>query len=104
MSQSQPRISQHLKQLCGADLLERFRDGHFVYYRVPLGNRQAAQRRRLFALLPANEPQFEKDFQKLCELRAAQGVAVPEQERRVRAQTAPRIDRADRIDATWRPS
>ena len=33
--QSQPRISQHLKQLCAADLLERFRDGHFVYYRVP---------------------------------------------------------------------
>ena len=41
MGQSQPRISQHLKQLCDAELLERFRDGHFVYYRVPLGSRQA---------------------------------------------------------------
>lgn len=80
MSQSQPRISQHLKQLCSADLLQRFRDGHFVYYRVPLNSGQAAQRRRLFALLPANEPQFEIDFRKLCELRAAQGVAVPEQD------------------------
>ena len=57
MRQSQPRISQHLKQLCAADLLERFRDGHFVYYRVPLGSEQAAQRRPLFALLPANDPQ-----------------------------------------------
>ena len=54
MAQSQPRISQHLKQLCDAGLLERFRDGHFVYYRVPLGSEQAAQRRRLFALLPAD--------------------------------------------------
>ena len=80
MSQSQPRISQHLKQLCGADLLERFRDGHFVYYRVPLSNKQAAQRRRIFGLLPADEPQFERDFEKLCELRAARGVAVPEQD------------------------
>ena len=31
---SQPRISQHLKQLCAVDLLERFRDGHFVFYRA----------------------------------------------------------------------
>ncbi|MGI9220212.1 MAG: metalloregulator ArsR/SmtB family transcription factor [Woeseiaceae bacterium] len=80
MRQSQPRISQHLKQLCAAGLLERFRDGHFVYYRVPLGSEQAAQRRRLFALLPANDPQFEKDFEKLCDLRVAQGAVVPEQD------------------------
>lgn len=80
MSQSQPRISQHLKQLCAADLLERFRDGHFVYYRVPLNNKQAAQRRRLFSLLPADEPYFERDFEKLCELRAAKGIAVPQQD------------------------
>ena len=35
MAQSQPRVSQHLKKLCDTGLLERFRDGHFVYYRVP---------------------------------------------------------------------
>jgi ArsR family transcriptional regulator len=80
MGQSQPRISQHLKQLCGAGLLERFRDGHFVYYRVPLDSGQASQRRRLFALLPDDEPAFERDFDKLCDLRAKQGMAVPEQE------------------------
>ena len=80
MAQSQPRISQHLKQLCGAGLLERFRDGHFVYYRVPLSSEQASQRRRLFALLPGDEPEFDRDFDKLCELRIAQGIAVPEQD------------------------
>ena len=80
MVQSQPRISQHLKQLCDAGLLERFRDGHFVYYRVPLGSEEAAQRRRLFALLPQDEPVFEQDFDKLCQLRADRGVAVPEQD------------------------
>ena len=77
MAQSQPRISQQLKQLCDAGLLERFRDGHFVYYRVPLGSAQAAQRRRLFALLPADEPAYERDFEKLCALRKEQGMAVP---------------------------
>ena len=80
MAQSQPRISQHLKQLVAAGLLERFRDGHFVYYRVPFSSGQAAQRRRLFALLPADEPQFDRDFDKLCALRAAQGLAVPAQD------------------------
>jgi ArsR family transcriptional regulator len=80
MGQSQPRISQHLKQLCDAGLLERFRDGHFVYYRVPLASGQAVQRRRLFALLPSDEPAYENDFDKLCRLRAEQGLAVPEKD------------------------
>jgi len=69
MSQSQPRISQHVKQLCEAQLLERFRDGHFVYYRMPMGGEQASSRRRLLTLLPEDEPLFEKDFGKLRRLR-----------------------------------
>jgi len=77
---SQPRISQHLKQLCDAGLLQRFRDGHFVYYGVPFGGAQAASRRRLFALLPQDEPTFEQDFDRLCALREAQGSALPEQD------------------------
>jgi SAM-dependent methyltransferase len=80
MAQSQPRISQHLKQLCDAELLERFRDGHFVYYRVPLGNEQAAHRRRLFALLPTDEPAYERDFDTLCGLRVEHGLAVPDKD------------------------
>ncbi|MDH3305350.1 MAG: metalloregulator ArsR/SmtB family transcription factor [Gammaproteobacteria bacterium] len=67
--QSQPRISQHLKQLCAADLLERFRDGHFVYYRVPTKGADPLARRRLLALLPADEPQFAKDTERLRTLR-----------------------------------
>ena len=67
--QSQPRISQHLKQLCAADLLERFRDGHFVYYRVATKGVDPLGRRRLLALLPADEPQFAKDTVRLRTLR-----------------------------------
>ena len=68
--QSQPRISQHLKQLCAADLLERFRDGHFVFYRVPTKGANSLTRRRLLALLPDDEPQFARDSERLRELRA----------------------------------
>src|SRR5262245_9659943 len=34
LEQSQPRISRHLKVLCDAGLLDRFREEHWVYYRV----------------------------------------------------------------------
>ena len=66
---SQPRVSQHLRQLCDAGLLERFRDGHFVYYRVASGGGDAAGRRRLLSLIPGNEPQFARDARKLREQR-----------------------------------
>ena len=67
---SQPRVSQHLKQLIGENLLERFRDGHYVFYRVPFNDDHAVARRRLLALLPDDEPQFARDVEKLRQLRA----------------------------------
>lgn len=70
MNQSQPRVSQHVKQLCAVGLLERFKDGHFVFYRVRDESDNATTRRRLLALLPANEPQFAKDATSLRALRA----------------------------------
>ncbi len=74
--QSQPRISQHVKQLCAASLLGRFKDGHFVFYRVPTEGKAAVTRRRLLALLPDDEPQFAKDLAKLRTLRSHAGRAL----------------------------
>lgn len=71
LSLSQPRISQHLKTLCEAGLLERFRDGHFVYYRVPVRGDDAATRRRLLELVPQDEPVFGADAERLRLLRGA---------------------------------
>jgi ArsR family transcriptional regulator len=34
IGQSQPRVSQHLKMLCDAGLLDRFREGSWVFYRA----------------------------------------------------------------------
>lgn len=73
LSQSQPRVSQHLRQLCDAGLLERFRDGHFVYYRVPLVERDSRSR-RLLSLLPDGGEEFDRDIARLRSLRGAPGV------------------------------
>ena len=75
-SLSQPRVSQHLKQLIAADLLERFRDGHFVYYRVPSNGPEMLARRRLLSLLPEEEPEFARDVEKLRKLRGEHGTAL----------------------------
>ncbi len=66
---SQPRVSQHLKALADAGLIERFRDGQFVYYRTATEGTRAAEQRRLLALLPSDEPQFEADRDALRALR-----------------------------------
>ncbi len=66
---SQPRVSQHLKQLCDVGLLERFRDGHFVYYRLPAGGRQSSLRRKLLALIPSDDADFAVDRERLRSLR-----------------------------------
>ena len=77
---SQPRISQHLKALIGADLLERFRDGHFVYYRVPANAGNATARRKLLALLPDDDPHFARDLDKLRKLRGDETIEPAETE------------------------
>ena len=80
---SQPRVSQHLKALIDAGLLERFRDGQFVYYRVPTNDPDVAARRRLLALLPDDEPEFARDLEKLRKLRGGDAVenAMGEEDR-----------------------
>ena len=69
IGQSQPRTSQHLKQLCDAGLLSRFRDGKRVFYRVPQRSDADGQRERLMALLPTQEAAFASDLARLRSLR-----------------------------------
>ena len=48
LGQSQPRVSRHLKLLCEAGLLDRFREGTWVFYRL-------AERGRGAELAPADK-------------------------------------------------
>ncbi|HNP35982.1 MAG TPA: metalloregulator ArsR/SmtB family transcription factor [Woeseiaceae bacterium] len=69
LGQSQPRISQHLKTLCDTKLLQRFRDGHYVYYRAPVRGQHGTSLRQLLGLFAEDEPDFVRDLEKLRALR-----------------------------------
>jgi ArsR family transcriptional regulator len=71
IGQSQPRISQQLKQLCDAGLLERFRDGKRVFYRVPAAATASASMRQLLELIPDEDPVFREDAKLLHERRGS---------------------------------
>ncbi len=86
VGQSQPRVSRHLKVLCAAGLLDRFREQNWVYYRVPLGGPGAELARGLLRLLPADAPALRLDRERLERVLArraeqvrgqALGAAVP---------------------------
>ena len=66
---SQPRVSQHLRTLCEVGLLEKFRDGHFVYYRGVERGRDAQLRRRLMELV-IDEEVFANDLRSLQVIRS----------------------------------
>jgi len=61
LGQSQPRISRHLKLLCEAGLIERFREGSWVYFHI--SDRQAGGRLalRLLADIDPSEPAVRLD-------------------------------------------
>ena len=70
MAQSQPRISRHLKLLAEAGLLERFREGGWVFYRRAQTGEAARVARSLCRLLPEGDPLLALDRQRLAAIRA----------------------------------
>jgi ubiquinone/menaquinone biosynthesis C-methylase UbiE len=52
LGQSQPRVSRHLRLLCEAGLLDRFRDGAFVFYRLARRGADAKLARAILEMLP----------------------------------------------------
>jgi SAM-dependent methyltransferase len=66
LGQSQPRVSRHLKLLCEGGLLERFREGNWVFYRLARGGKCIA--RRLVELVPGTDPTVLRDRARLTEI------------------------------------
>jgi ubiquinone/menaquinone biosynthesis C-methylase UbiE/DNA-binding transcriptional ArsR family regulator len=71
LGQSQPRVSRHLKLLTEASLLERFREGSWVFYRRARRGPGARLARNLCRMLPPDDSELALDRQRLAAVRSA---------------------------------
>ncbi len=69
LGQSQPRVSRHLKLLEEAGLLERFREGALVFYRIAERSEPAVLARTLVDLLPNDSIELNRDLARLESIR-----------------------------------
>jgi ArsR family transcriptional regulator len=69
LGQSQPRVSRHLKLLTEAGLVEHFRDGQCVYYRLAPATRTAALRDQVLEMARAGDPLIETDAARMAGIR-----------------------------------
>ena len=69
--QSQPRVSRHLKLLGESGLLDRFREQHWIFYRVPVDGPGAALATALLALIDPDDPAIALDRERATAVLAA---------------------------------
>jgi ArsR family transcriptional regulator len=76
LGQSQPRISRHLRLLCESGLLDRFREGTWVFYRLSENAENAEVGRTLIRLLPEEDPTLLLDLQRFERVKEARAQAA----------------------------
>ena len=82
LGQSQPRVSRHLRLLSEAGLLNRVREGSWVFHGLAEDGPGAATARRLRDLLPADDPVLALDLKRLAEVKEERSRAAAEYFRR----------------------
>jgi ArsR family transcriptional regulator len=86
LGQSQPRVSRHLKLLCDAGLLDRFREGTFAFFRLAEAGAGAgasgetgsgaALARVLVDAIPASDTTVALDLERLAAIKRTRGEAA----------------------------
>ncbi len=76
LGQSQPRVSRHLKVLCEAGLLDRFREGTWAFYRQADAGEPGGLARTLMALIPRHDAELVRDFERLEAVKESRAVAA----------------------------
>lgn len=71
LGQSQPRVSRHLKLLCEAGLLDRFREGTWVFYRLAQRDAGAELTRTIIDQVPPEDATLARDLARLEDVRRA---------------------------------
>ena len=77
LSQSQPRVSRHLKLLCEAGLLNRNREGTWAFYRLAQGD-AGELARSLIKQIPADDPVIARDLNRLDAVKKQRAEAAAE--------------------------
>ncbi|HMN51462.1 MAG: metalloregulator ArsR/SmtB family transcription factor [Xanthobacteraceae bacterium] len=76
LGQSQPRISRHLKLLAEAGIVERFREASWAFYRRANDGAGAPLADAILKLADSSDPVFERDRERLAQVRAARQAAA----------------------------
>lgn len=76
LGQSQPRVSRHLKLMVEAGLLDRFPEGTWVFYRLAENTEASGIADKFVSLLPLNDPQLQRDRQRLAEVKEQRAKAA----------------------------
>src|SRR3954469_2119644 len=69
LGQSQPRVSRHLKLLCDAGLLDRTREGSWVFYRLGSGKAVSSLSRYLVDACGEDDETISLDLQRLAAIK-----------------------------------
>jgi len=93
LGQSQPRVSRHLKVLVDAGLLERFREGSWVFHRLGLGE-GGVRARALVGLIPEDDPVRAEDTARLRDIEMQRAQAAED----YFTKYAPEWDRLRQLD------
>lgn len=76
LGQSQPRVSRHLKLLCEAGLLERFREGTHAFFTLAKDGEGARLAELLVDLVPDDDRTLALDLERLQAIKAARAEAA----------------------------
>lgn len=76
LGQSQPRVSRHLKLLAEAELIERVREGSWVYFYVADRTQGGELARRIIDAVDPDEPAVQRDRQRADTLKRVREVAA----------------------------
>ncbi|MDA1256621.1 MAG: metalloregulator ArsR/SmtB family transcription factor [Chloroflexi bacterium] len=76
LRQSQPRVSRHLKLLCEAGLMSRFREGQWAFYRLADTADGPRLGRAIVELIPEYDPTYLRDLERLEEIKESRSLAA----------------------------
>ena len=76
LGQSQPRVSRHLKLLCAASLLERFKEGSWVFYRASESGKGADFGAAVAQIAASDSAILQSDLRRLTAVRDARAAAA----------------------------